>query len=71
MMMLSGVRENAYSCERFPGSTSFPTPRPRNYQHVGQVFDAEERSRQSDIDGFIRGVEAPIACRRRPEWIHG
>ena len=38
---------------------------------VAQVFDGSGKSRQSDIDGFTRGVEVPEKCRRRPEWRFG
>ena len=62
---------DAYSCSKFPGSVGFPSRRPRSFQHVGQVFDAEGRPRMTDIDGFIRGRETPKACRRNPEWIYG
>ena len=36
---LSHLSHDAYSCARFPDTRSFPSPRPRNYQHVGQVSE--------------------------------
>ena len=65
------MSHDSYSCEQFEGSRPFPTQRPRNFQHVGQVFDSKDRPRQSDIDGFLRGKEAPLKCRLRPEWRYG
>lgn len=63
---------DAYSCAKFPGSAKgFPTMRPRDFQHVGQVFDASDQPRLSDIDGWIRGVEVPKECRRHPDWKYG
>lgn len=43
----------------------------KTYQHVGQVFSADDSPRMADIDGFIRGVPIPAKCRKKPEWIYG
>lgn len=56
---------------RFPGSVPFPTKRPRNFQHVGQVFDEFDRPRMDDVDSFLRGNLAPLECRQRDDWIYG
>lgn len=65
------LSHDAYTCDHFPQSKPFPTMRRRDYQHVGQVFDASDHPRQNDIDGFIRGVSVPEKCRRRPGWVYG
>jgi len=31
------ISHDAYSCTKFPNAHPFPTKRPKNYQHVGQV----------------------------------
>ena len=62
---------DAYCCGKFINSKPFPTKRPSNYQHVGQVFDANDKPRMSDIDGFIRGKVIPTKCRRKEEWKFG
>ena len=65
------LAHDSYSCELFAGSRPFPTKRPADFQHVGQVFDAAGRTRGDDIDSFTRGVVVPPACRGRPEWTYG
>jgi hypothetical protein len=65
------LSHDSYTCERFPHCRPFPSKRPRNFQHVGQVFDASDNPRMNDIDGFIRGKETPPTCRKQPEWIYG
>lgn len=62
---------DAYSCTRFPNSYPFPTKRPNNYQHVGQVFDDKSKPRMGDIDRFIRGRATNPKCRRQPSWMYG
>ena len=65
------LAHDSYSCELFAGSRPFPTKRPADFQHVGQVFDARGRTRGDDIDSFTRGVAVPPACRANPEWTYG
>ena len=65
------LSHDSYCCDRFPNARPFPTQRPPNYQHVGQVFDANDNTRLSDVDGFIRGVPTPHACRHDNAWIYG
>lgn len=65
------LSHDSYCCLRFPNAKGFPTKRPYNYQHVGQVFDENDQPRISDIEGFIRGVETPAQCRRKPKWQFG
>lgn len=65
------LAHDSYSCELFGGSRPFPTRRPADFQHVGQVFDGNGRTRGDDIDSFTRGVAVPEACRGRAEWVFG
>ena len=60
-----------FCCDRFEQTRPFPSKRLPNYQHVGQVFDAEDSARLLDIDGFIRGVPTPHSCRLNSTWIYG
>ena len=60
---------DAYTCEKYLNSRSFPTQRPDNFQHVGQVFE-NGQPRQSDITGWMDG-EVPMLCRRKPAWKYG
>ena len=62
---------DAYTCTEFPNSHPFPTKRPRNYQHVGQVFDDNDNPRMDDIDRFIRDKQVPPKCRKDPSWVYG
>lgn len=62
---------DAYTCNKYPNSRPFPTKRPDNYQHVGQVFDEHDKARRGDIDGFMRGREVPVQCRKDPSWKYG
>ena len=65
------LAHDSYCCDRFKHTVPFPSKRPENYQHVGQVFDGLDRPRISDIDGFIKGVPIPSKCRKESEWIYG
>ena len=65
------LAHDAYTCDSFPGSRPFPTRRPADFQHVGQVFDADDRPRLDDIDSYIRGRPVPENCRARPDWTFG
>lgn len=65
------ISHDSYCCDRYPHSRPYPTQRYYNYQHVGQVFDEKDQPRLTDIDGFIRGVPTPSACRKQPDWIYG
>jgi hypothetical protein len=40
-------------------------------QHVGQVFFQEGMPQLTDIDCCMRGVLAPVLCRKEPEWVYG
>ena len=61
---------DAYTCEKYINSVGFPTKRPDDWQHVGQVFEGG-KPRMFDITGFILNVETPLACRRDPTWKYG
>ena len=60
---------DAYTCEKYLNSRGFPTQRPANFQHVGQVFE-NGQPRQSDITGWM-DPEVPMLCRRDPAWKYG
>ncbi|KAJ1449294.1 hypothetical protein M885DRAFT_536249 [Pelagophyceae sp. CCMP2097] len=62
---------DAYTCQKYPNSRPFPTKRPEDYQHVGQVFSEKDLARKGDIDGFMRGRPVPNQCRKRPDWKFG
>ena len=65
------LAHDAYTCDSFPGSKPFPTRRPFDFQHVGQVFDADGKPRLDDVDSFIRGRPVPANCRGDPAWTYG
>ncbi len=65
------LSHDSYCCDRYPHTRPFPTRRASTYQHVGQVFDANDNPRLMDIDGFIRGVPIPVSCRKQADWIYG
>jgi hypothetical protein len=65
------LAHDSYCCERYAHTRPFPSKRFPNYQHVGQVFDSQGRARISDIEGIIRGVPAPMSCRKRQAWLFG
>ncbi len=65
------IAHDSYCCDRFNNARPFPTRRPPNYQHVGQVFDKDDSIRLSDIDGYIRGIPVPRQCRLHADWIYG
>lgn len=65
------IAHDSYCCDRFPNARPFPSKRPATYQHVGQVFDAQDNARLLDIDGYIRGVPVPGTCRKHSDWIYG
>ena len=65
------LQHDSYCCDKYPGARPYPSKRYPNYQHIGQVFDAQGEARLTDIDGFIRGVPVPHLCRKRPEHIYG
>ena len=62
---------DAYTCTKYPNSRPFPTKRPDNYQHVGQVFNERDEFRARDINGYMRGRKIPKPCRKRDDWWYG
>jgi len=67
----SQLAHDAYTCHKHPNSKPFPTKRPADFQHVGQVFFGDGTPRQGDIDDFMLRITAPPPCRRQPDWIYG
>lgn len=50
---------------------AFPTRRPLNYLHVGQVHNDNDHPRIKDVDLFLRGKQVPAECRAKSDWIMG
>jgi hypothetical protein len=67
----SQMAHDAYSCNKYPNSRPFPTRRPADYQHVGQVFFGDGRPRMPDITDFLITTKAPPECRGQPTWENG
>ena len=67
----SQISHDAYTCHKYPNAHPFPTRRPADYQHVGQVFFGDGKTRQDDIDSFMLHVNAPHKCRGEPSWRSG
>ena len=67
------ISHNAYSCAKFPNSRPFPTRRSDKMEHVGQVYFADETTRDIDITcpTCPLNIKAPMACRAKPEWENG
>ena len=65
------IAHDAYTCSKFPNSHPFPTKRPADYQHVGQVFFGDGQPRRGDIDDWMVGVKVPPQCRREPGFEYG
>jgi hypothetical protein len=70
------MSHDAYTCHKFPNSHPFPTKRPADYQHVGQVFTPDgpggkDRARMGDINGFMRNRPTPKQCRKNQDWKFG
>lgn len=65
------IAHDSYCCDQFANTRPFPTKRPPTFLHVGQVFDAKDRPRRNDIEGFIRGVPTPASCRKEASWVFG
>ena len=67
----SQISHDAYSCHKYPNAKPFPTQRPPDFQHVGQVFLGDGSARQDDITSFMLNRQAPRQCRGDPSWLHG
>ena len=67
------ISHDAYSCAKFPNSRPFPTRRSDKMEHVGQVYFADETTRDIDITcpTCPLNIKAPMACRAKPEWENG
>lgn len=65
------IAHDSYSCKKFPNSHPFPTKRPDDFQHVGQVFDEHDNPRMGDINCCLRGNPTPPACRKQKDWKFG
>jgi len=69
------MAHDSYTCLKYVKEghahlRSFPTRRPFNYLHVGQVFNENDQPRMNDIDRFMRGHPVPERCRRHRAWIY-
>ena len=67
----SQMSHDAYSCAKYPGSKPFPSRRPPDFQHVGQVFFGDGKPRLRDIANFLLDRHSPPACRRQRGWTTG
>ncbi|GMI57451.1 hypothetical protein ScalyP_jg5120 [Parmales sp. scaly parma] len=63
-------QHDSYSCGRW-GADPFPTKRSSNLQHVGQVFDGENRPRMGDITCCMTRKKSPDGCRLENAWEWG
>lgn len=64
------MSHDAYFCATYESAHPFPTRRYANLQHVGQVFDAEDKPNQHHID-LLRESETSQKCRKYPDWVYG
>ena len=64
-------QHDSYCCEKFPGSEPLPTQRPLNFQHVGQVFDEQDRPVMRHITKYLHGTKTPEKCRAHTKWLYG
>lgn len=71
LIIKNQMAHDSYCCDHFDNASPFPTKRSMLYEHVGQVFSALDQPRLNDIDGYIRGLPTPSACRKQPDWIYG
>jgi hypothetical protein len=62
---------DSYTCHKWPNSRPFPDRRNDEFEHVGQVFYADDTFRKGDITCCMIGKEVPMQCRGKPEWIYG
>ena len=67
----SQMSHDAYSCHKYANAKPFPSQRPADFQHVGQVFFGDGTTRQDDIVSFMLNRQAPRQCRGDPSWKHG
>ena len=67
----SQLSHAALSCAKYPNARPFPSRRPADYQHVGQVFFGDGRPRWTDVSDFLLRAESPRACRKEAGWTTG
>ena len=60
---------DSYCCNVHENTHPFPTRRPLNYLHVGQVFDQYDNPRMSDITNYITGLAAHNECIEKSMWL--
>ena len=64
------IAHDSYTCDKYVNSVPFPTKRPDDFQHVGQVFEGG-RPRWGDIACCMEKNPTPIECRKEKDWIYG
>ena len=64
------LSHDSYSCTKYVNAHPFPTRRPDNLQHCGQVYE-NNLPRMSDITCCLIGNHNPPACRGKPNWEYG
>ena len=63
---------DSYCCKKYKmDGRPFPTARPKDFSHVGQVYDENDVPRQKDINA-LKSKPSPVACRGKfPERSYG
>ena len=64
------IAHDSYTCDKFVNSVPFPTKRPVDFQHVGQVFE-DNRPRMGDINCCMVNNPTPTECRKEKDWTYG
>ena len=62
---------DSYTCHKWPNSHPFPVQRNADFEHVGQVFFADNTFRHLDIDNYMKGRHVPEKCRGSKDWLYG
>eukprot|EP00964_Phaeocystis_antarctica_P107338 scaffold72078_cov51-Phaeocystis_antarctica.AAC.1 len=58
------MAHDAYSCNKYPNSRPFPTRRPADYQHVGQVCRHRHSSYESKAKPYQANLYTSLAVER-------
>ena len=61
------ITHDSYCCTIFPSCKPFPTRRPDDFLHVGQVYLGNNEARLEEVE-FLKAQKAPLWCRAHREW---